>query len=320
MAWLLEGPRRPPLKHIWTGIVGGGLLSLLGLAPALLLSSEAGDQVFHEANRIYVFWRLDHHLDPASFRSTRLVNSLLCAAFVAGAFFGFRHFQWQRRLGYLVFGAVAIGLLGYTLRFALESRPALMAAALRFYWFRLPDVLVPAGAALFLVTIASTWRRVRLVTVATATAALGVAVWLSLLAYQRFGQPPRAEEADVAAYRDWLNLCRYVRESTPPDARVLTPLHARTFHWHAQREEVVSWKNIPQDAASIVRWAERIRDIYYIDGVHVPLCDQDTDEVRGIAQDYEAHYIVSYPTPLLALPRLYSNRSYALYRVPNDAK
>jgi hypothetical protein len=130
----------------------------------------------------------------------------------------------------------------------------------------------------------------------------------------RHGAPPRADK-EMLAYADWLDICRAAREATPRDARFLTPRMGQTFHWRAQRADVVNWKDIPQDAPSIVRWSQAVRDIFLLDdGPEVPLCDQATDDVLDLAEAYEAGFVITYADPPLDLPRVYANATYALYR------
>ena len=50
------------LLSMLPGLVVGGLLALLGLVPALALTWNESPEIVAEANRIYVFERLPHHL------------------------------------------------------------------------------------------------------------------------------------------------------------------------------------------------------------------------------------------------------------------
>src|SRR5205085_5429735 len=122
---------------------------------------------------------------------------------------------------------------------------------------------------------------------------------------------------EMPAYLDWHDICRAAKEATPRDARFLTPRMAQTFHWYAERADVVNWKDIPQDAESIVRWAKRMRDIHPADEEGtIPLSEQETDDVRELAERYRASYVITFADPPLDLPLQYSNRTYALYVLP----
>ena len=69
--------------------------------------------------------------------------------------------------------------------------------------------------------------------------------------------PPKESIAD-----GWLDACRWVRENTPKDAVFLVPRGCDSFKWEAQRAEAGSWKEIPQDARSIVRWNRKMARFY----------------------------------------------------------
>ncbi len=63
LAWLLIGRERPKLRTMWPSLLGGLLFALPGLLPAILLNAHADAATIRQANQIYVFERLPHHLD-----------------------------------------------------------------------------------------------------------------------------------------------------------------------------------------------------------------------------------------------------------------
>jgi hypothetical protein len=67
-------------------------------------------------------------------------------------------------------------------------------------------------------------------------------------------------DADREQLRQWQLVCLWAKRDTQPAARFLTPPLAITFRWYAERSEVVGWKDIPQSAAGIVEWDQRLRD------------------------------------------------------------
>ena len=73
--------------------------------------------------------------------------------------------------------------------------------------------------------------------------------------------PPKESIAD-----GWLDVCRWAREATSPDAVFLVPRGCDSFKWEAQRAEVGSWKEVPQDARSIVRWFRDMERLYATPG------------------------------------------------------
>lgn len=73
--------------------------------------------------------------------------------------------------------------------------------------------------------------------------------------------PPKESIAD-----GWIDVCRWAREATSPDAVFLVPRGCDSFKWEAQRAEVGSWKEVPQDARSIVRWFRDMERLYATPG------------------------------------------------------
>jgi hypothetical protein len=144
------------------------------------------------------------------------------------------------------------------------------------------------------------------------------------------GQPqrpllPRQPRADkLRNFGDWLDVCHWVADPqhTPPTARFLIPRMAFTFKWHAERGEVVNWKETPQDAASLVAWWKRIKDIYAtgnappLEKFYMSLADAGTAKLLKLAEKYEADYLVTQVSvPLLPLPIEYQNESFVVYRM-----
>ena len=75
-------------------------------------------------------------------------------------------------------------------------------------------------------------------------------------------RPPRSHR--LADFEAWHAACEWVANSgkIPPGARFLVPRLAQTFKWYTGHSDVATWKDVPQDAKSIVQWWDRIQDIY----------------------------------------------------------
>jgi hypothetical protein len=333
-SWLTRRGEGPPPRSMLLGIVGGALLALFGLVPALALNWNVTPAVVAEANDIYVFERLKHHLVPQEFPPWLMARHLfLLLGWLALARHAGKSPKLDRLRG-VVLGALAIEFGGLAISLAADAYPAWTAGMLRLYWFRLSDVMLPVGIALAGVDATAGLTRWRCPAVAG-----WIALSLVLAGYHRqeyaivrhfqeyasfrhMHQTPRADKPGrVVNAADWRDACEWVAVNTPPNATFLTPRLAQTFTWHAGRGQVASWKDIPQDATAIVEWWRRIHAIH---GTRDPtwqgewydsLSLRSTKTLLRFGEKYGARYLVTESQPRLALELLYENNSYAVYEL-----
>lgn len=330
-AWIARGDRR--LGRFDLPLIAAGVAAAaVGVVPALLLSAGADPEVRAAAARIYVVERLSHHLLLRSFGEAFVARHFLAAVvwwLVRG---------WLpatpagTRLTAFTLASLGISAAGLAISLAEPVAPGAVVGLLRFYWFRLGDVAVPLALATTTAAVledsAACGRAfggrpavVRGVVAALLAADLAVQS-LHWPLPGRTGPAPRADaKVDAVAWRD---VCEWVRANTPAGARFLTPRGAASFTWWTDRPEVVSWKNSPQDAVSLVEWRRRILDCFSRDGRLADL-DRTTaalgpERLVTVAERYGAtHAIVPLDAPLVAdIPsaRLYANGVYAVYRIP----
>jgi len=124
-------------------------------------------------------------------------------------------------------------------------------------------------------------------------------------------------------------MCRWIKENTEPTAKFWIPRDGQTFKWHAQRSDVGTWKNIPQDAELIVKWRKSMDDLYRyknaegvdtVDRLLTTLLNCKTEEeIAELQRHYGFDYVLcaqSYEMPHHStLELVYENDVYALYRV-----
>ncbi len=329
VAWFLSGKDRPPLRAMAPAMVVGAILALPGVLPALALSHRVDPAVQGEANRLYVFQRLPHHLTPMGMKTVFIErHALLLCVFVMLCAFTPRD-ELQRRLRGFVIGAIAISLAGFAISLIFAHDPTTAAGLLRFYWFRLSDAVLPMGVALVGVTAMTICRADRSVCSRVCqAAAIGLVAWhlgsmlLVHLTALNGAEVPRADApGKVWDYHDWRVACQWISDHTPDDALFLTPRSSQTFKWYANRSEVVTWKDIPQNADQLVDWWHRMRDVFGTGALppekqwYNTVADRGTEEVRQLAEKYDADYVLTSSEPRLELERVYENRSYALYKV-----
>jgi len=238
-----------------------------------------------------------------------------------------------------IFTAVCVFIFacGFLWCYLFAEQPERLFALLRLYWFRSSDAFVPLLGAF------AVWRFIdKLAAWRTGWAWLpmiavsGAVVWdlAAQVAHWPFDVPgihaartiPRPEDKENFSSADWQDLCDWIAKNTPPDARYLTPRVGVTFKWHTGRAEVVTSKDLPQDAASIVRWWAMLNALH----AHPVEEQQETrwkksfaawgyEGMKQLSRWYGAEYIVVHKrstVPRLSEKPLYENESFALYHFP----
>jgi hypothetical protein len=325
VTWL-AADNRPPLARLVLPAALGFVLALGGLLPAVALTWGADPDVVREANRIYVYERLPHHLSPAQLpwqyvaRHLLLVGSLVPLVRLApsSAAIG--------RLRSFVAAAVGIAAVGMAISLSAWWSPDFAAGLLRYYWFRMSDVMVPLGVALLAAAVLCRWQSVRHPLFALGLAAallatgwhLGERTWFR----QQYLRPPA--DWDVAELADYQAVCRWVAEETEPDALFIVPRFSQSFRWHTGRAEVVTRKDLPQDAAAIVEWWRRLTQVYGRNDTQLPWYDSPAElgaaRLKELGREFGADYVLSRAEPPLPLPRVGPLRGgWAVYELPRAA-
>jgi len=258
----------------------------------------------------------------------------------------------QRPLRGFVGGAVALAIVGIIIDQLIvlgiiiipsmySYFEGIAASLLKYYWYRLSDAMQPVGAALVLVAFIRSLESRRPV-VGQWALMVAIVVAGANLAYTNYQRRddfrPRADvqmlptwvdDAEEArrTCKDWHRVCRWIMHNTDTNAKFLTPRAQQTFKWYAQRSEVCSWKDVPQNAVGIVEWWRTLHEIYPGQVIRNGLAMHGEGRLVELAHKYDADYIVTdrHMNPrALVLPRVYPtslsepNRSYEVYRVPRD--
>lgn len=344
--WLLDqlqgSAGASPSRAIVTmlpGAVVGGCLALLGLVPALALNMHESPEIIAEANRIYVFERLPHHVALLTLPPTEVIvrlvrHGVLIFLLWAIARHNYRDAELDpqsknalRVVTWYAWGAVVLAAIGFTIEIALWTKPDLAASLLRYYWFRLTDVAVPLALALQgLAWIVAGFRRERgwaVWALAAAIAVAGAPIGLSTAARWIYPFPPADNGIDDPPA--WADVCDWIGGNTPREAVFLTPRLSGSFKWRTNRAEVATRKDVPQDARHMVEWFQRLKDIYYyqIGAGAEPfnhVGQLGTERAVAMAKKYGADFIVSDQDHPLALRPVYPtpehpNDEYVVYSV-----
>ena len=286
----------------------GAFLALVGVWPALRLGQGVDPQLTAEAQWVYVYQRLPHHLVFHRFARSRTAAHLalwIVAVLAAWSLRCTDRIAFRRLTPVWLFAVFSgvLSVVGIAIDQLWINEPVWSAGWLRLYWFRLADVIVPAATSLLVAVqlgpLAGLRRRSPWVfALATALAmAAPVRTACQHLAIASTSIPLDSVSPDSVRRREhqWRDVCGWIRTQTPVTARFLTPPHQRSFKWWAQRPEVWTWKDIPQDPASVLAWSARRSDI-------MPrLQSSDPGTILDLMRRYQATYYVwdraAYPWP-----------------------
>ena len=305
----------------------GIALAALGVVPALGLSAGTDGAERGRAISTYVVERLPHHLLVRTFADGLVARHCLAILLWWLLLPLQKASPARRRMSIFTAAALGVSLAGCAVSLLELAWPSAAHALLRYYWFRLADGIVPLGLALTATAAlveglgGGTRRRLGWVAV---LGMLAVDLAFESRHWPLPGRPGLVARADqkvqAAAWRD---VCAWVRDHTPAEACFLTPRGATSFHWYTGRREVVNWKDIPQDARSILAWRARIIDCFSVDGSLKSLVTSTAalgpDRLLAAAGKYGADHIIVpvnalEPFPLPGEP-LHVVGGYAVHRL-----
>lgn len=242
---------------------------------------------------------------------------------------------------------------------AATHQPVLAASLLRFYWLRWADIAVPLAWS------AGLWQgvgfgfdrktessgdvddenkvllaRARKVGVALlAPTVLGLSAFRTYqgaddtvppadkLVVETFGERREVEWKDGRSNRhvDWLAACEWIRKNTPTDSLWLTPKYQQSFKWHAERAEVVCWKDVPQDVPSVIEWYRRVKILTPRVTPSGLVRGWTDEEILELKEEFGFEYVLidrTYyakheqpPRFELVYPVKVVNRSFAVFRI-----
>ena len=255
----------PPVGILMQACVLCGLAAAPGLWPAvnMLSADNPGQSIL--ADYLMVASRLKHHLDPGSFP----VEHWQFFVFCLGTWFLLRQAskvtQPRRHWELVVLATVIIAAGGVVV--AMMRRPLVMGGLgdwqvrlLKFYPFRLPDLLVPLGLSF---AICNYWNQhapqwwqswtVRRQEVSSVVCSLA----LLFASSQIPGSDRNPSGMSSKVQQEWITCCHWLRDNTPSTAVVYATNERWAIKWFAERSEYVNYKDCPQDAAHLLEWNRR---------------------------------------------------------------
>ncbi|GAB5407066.1 MAG: hypothetical protein Aurels2KO_52970 [Aureliella sp.] len=345
--WLCMPSLKTRIAQQWPAFLLAIAIGLIGVVPAAL--GLAGENLVGKvvASQVHVYFRLPHHLCPQSFPPTRhIAAGLSLLGFVVATVVYYmtksarpdqQSSSYPARLFWIASISVGFAMVGLAIDLLLSKQyPSTASSLLRFYWFRWADVAVPlAGVTLFWLWVtsdsATTWYKATPVIVVVGVASV---IHLQSVAEKKIPAADKLVTESVGPlpvasdrYLDWLAVCAWIKENTPTDSLWLTPKYQQSFKWHAQRAEVVCWKDVPQDNASVHEWYRRINDCEPRKTASGQLRGWTEEEIVQLAEKYEFEWIlldrtvqakpvfeVCYPTFATSTSYI-DNRSFAVCRL-----
>jgi len=135
---------------------------------------------------------------------------------------------------------------------------------------------------------------------------------------------PATRKIETDRYVDWLATCNWIAKNSPIDSLWFTPEHQQTFKWYAGRAEVVCWKDVPQDNASVRKWYERLVLCRPPRNAAGERTEWSSEQLLTLARRYGFRWVLVdrgiQEKPLLDFEIMYpvtsQNKSFAVFRIP----
>jgi hypothetical protein len=335
--WAIYHRKSISFRTMLPGLAVGGVLALVGVVPPIAMNWGAAPALVNEANQVYVFERLPHHLALLSMKpewlADRAGRHLLVLLMLAGCTWivsrprpltpknSLENRDALVRLIRFAWGAATLMAVGFFIEWFWANRPEVAAGLLRYYWFRLTDFAAPMAVALSLgAALAATLRSERCWAPLLLAGLIALPAWLlggELIRRAQHPTPPA--DRKMQNLGDWHDACQWAADHTSPKAEFLVPRHTATFKWRTGRAVVVNHKDVPQDAQHLVEWRRRLDDVYQIptaDGeprtVH-SLSQLGSTRLKELAKNYGADFVVTTHYRPVSLPVAYRNETYVIY-------
>ncbi|TWT55245.1 hypothetical protein KOR42_28720 [Thalassoglobus neptunius] len=292
-------------------------------AASIVLQTDPNDSLM--ATHLQVAHRLAHHLDPMTFpkSSHRYFTMLVLAwaVFIVLQPTRDEAIRWWRFIG---FWALAFALIGVAIAWGprpVKSMPGYewRIALLKFYPFRLADILIPVSISFSIAELvrretsdrfrSNVWANALCVCIASVL--VSVAVWMP-----GSDRNPSGMSAEVRA--NWIDVARWIDEHTPEDSLVYSLENQWAVKWFANRPEYVNYKDCPQDAESLLEWNRRLWMIANWKKAATKDMLITADELQDLHDRTGIDEIIFGKYWKVDVDANYRNKSFRVYRIPTD--
>ncbi len=295
---------------------------------------------------IYVFVRLPHHLNPAVWPAKWWINLIFYLSILV---ISLQLIKKKTPPGSPSSGAAlsissCSELFEFTLIALIPFGLGLLispfdqqGAYLQYYPFRFGDMFLPFSTCLLFACAlqyrCAQYSFLKRSSALTLTVLIGVFLTLKTV---EFKQEISAISSFPRLQPDRAELYRWVGSYTESSAKfVISPSsNIAEFTWVTERPTLVSWKLLPQTKAGIMEWYTRLGDVTgdpdlssaIALGNNTPVFSQvenilidkykslEVYQVEALLKKYQASYFLTSSDTSLALPIVFENSSYTLYR------
>jgi len=309
----------PDVKTILLALACGAVFAAPGLIAAITTISGATPDQDRIATFLQVADRLAHHLDPMAFPKSAYWyggSLLIIWWFLLRDIRATSPQRWWR---YFVIASVVIALVGVAIGFGprpLHQSPQgdWRLSLLKFYPFRLGDLMVPVAVSLAGVQAMGVWFRCG----SRRTPGLILLGW-GLIFLGAFTIPfpdQNPSRLSLKQRQHWQMACDWLRNETPKDSLVYATDSSWGLRWGTHRPEFVNYKDMPQDAASIVEWNNRLwvisrwRKAAFEDG------QVSADELADLRKQTGIRYLLAGRFGPVNFEPVYENEAFRVFELP----
>ncbi len=317
-----EGPEKGlTIKAAVVAIVCGVFTSLPGLIPALGTLNQGTPDENRIANYLQVADRLAHHLDPMVFPKSAywyagslLVICLLLWKDIRAT----GRQQWWR---WFVGISVVIAIVGIAIGLGprpLDQMPGFnwRSGLLKFYPFRLGDLMIPVAVSIATIEALQSWNQSNLHKKVTRWLTIIFAALIFLGAFLIPFPNQNPSRFTGAERQNWIDAGEWIKQNTPNGSLIYATDGSWGLRWLTHRPEYVNYKDIPQDATSIVEWNQRLwkisrwRKAAFEDG------EVTADELAELKKQTGIQYLFTGRFGPVKFTPVYENSDFHIYELP----
>ena len=316
-----------PFKSVWLFPVSG-LVGFFSIFQQLRFSSSSNNRAWE----IYVLFRLPRHLYPAAWQGHTWI--WLLGLSILLIIIMLRVVREKKSKFLLIYLLCSIGLFGIGLVFYFLG----LISWLRFYWFRLADVMVPFWLPILLLSWLSTegvklrLERIngKLFSFTKTRPGYSLSAWIFILVFLislgNFAITFRGTRQQEQANLSEKNMLTWIADNTPENAVFMVDPNLSDFYLTAQRGMFCSFKHLPSYGDEILEWYDRLSlcngDKAFLQtgtGVAGELTGNfyslSLEQIDIIGEKYHVSYYLGNEKRLLDLPLVYDSGSYRLYLI-----